>query len=148
MSTTQGKSIVRRVLDEAFNQGNLTIVDELVTPDGISHHSSWGTPANRMGLKQLIAMFRTAFPDLVCTIEDEITQGNKIAAHWTMRGTHKGRFLGNPPTNKPILVQGLIYARIEKHQVVENWILVDEIGMLQQLGLVPSPRPTEVLRGE
>jgi len=148
VSTTQGKSIVRRVLDEAFNQGNLTIVDELVTPDGISHHSSWGTPANRMGLKQLIAMFRTAFPDLVCTIEDEITQGNKIAAHWTMRGTHKGRFLGNPPTNKPILVQGLIYARIEKHQVVENWILVDEIGMLQQLGLVPSPRPTEVLRGE
>jgi len=148
VSTAQGKSIIRRVLDEAFNQGNLTIVDELVAPDSISHHSSLGTPANRTGLKHLIAMFRTAFPDLSCKVEDEITQDNKVAAHWTMRGTHKGRFLGNPPTNKPILVQGLIYARIEKHQVVENWILVDEMGMLQQLGLVPSPRSTAVLRGE
>jgi len=148
MATVPGKSIVRRVLEEAFNQGNLTIVDELVAADGISHHSSWGTPANRMGLKQLIAMFRTAFPDLSCIVEDELNQGDKVAAHWTMRGTHKGGFLGNSPTNKPILVQGLIYARIEEHQVVENWILVDELGLLQQLGLIPPPRPMANLRGE
>jgi predicted ester cyclase len=146
--TIHGKSIIHRVLDEGFNQGNLGIVDELVAPDSVTHHLSWGMPTNRMGLKQLIAMFRMAFPDLVCTIEDEITQGNKIAAHWTMRGTHKGRFLGNSPTNKPILVQGLIYARIEEHQVVESWILVDEMGLLQQLGLIPPPRPMAELRGE
>src|SRR6266540_4569195 len=99
VATVSGKSIVHRILDEAFNQGNLAVVDELVAPNGISHHLSWGTPANRMGLKQLIAMFRTAFPDLHCTLEDEIIQDNKVAAHWTMRGTHKGLFLGNSPTN-------------------------------------------------
>ena len=118
MTAVQHKSIIRRILDEAFNQGNLAIVDELVAPDGISHHLSWGTPANRTGLKQLIAMFRTAFPDLHCIIEDEIIQGDKIVAHWTMRGTHRGPFLGNSPTNKPILAQGLIYARIENGQIV------------------------------
>jgi predicted ester cyclase len=96
-------------------------------------------PANRMGFKQLIAMFRTAFPDLHCTLEDEISQGDKVAAHVTIRGTHKGLFLGNSPTNKPIVVQGLIYARIEDGQVIETWIMIDQMGVLQQLGLVPPP---------
>jgi predicted ester cyclase len=143
--TIHGKSIIRRVLDEAFNQGNLAILDALVAPNGISHHSSWGTPANRMGLKQLIAMFRTAFPDLLCTIEDEIIQGNKIASHWKMRGTHTGIFLGNPPTSKPIVVQGLIYGCIENDQIIESWLMIDQMGILQQLGLVPPPRPTKIL---
>ena len=148
MSTVQGKSIIRHIFDEAFNHGNLSIVDELVAPNGISHHLSWGMPANRMGLKQLIAMFRTAFPDLNCTIEDEIIQGDKVAAHLTMRGTHKGLFLGNSPTSKSISVKGLIYARIENDQVIDNYILIDQMGILQQLGLVPPPRTTAVLRGE
>ena len=140
VTTVQHKSIIRRILDEAFNQGNLAIVDELVAPDSISHHMSWGMPANRMCLKQLIAMFRTAFPDLLCTVEDDIHQDDKVAAHWTMSGTHRGLFLGNSPTNKSIVVQGLIYARIENGQVIENWTLIDQMSMLQQLGLVPPPR--------
>jgi steroid delta-isomerase-like uncharacterized protein len=140
VATVPGKSIVRRVLDEAFNQGDLTIVDALLAPNSISHHSSWGTPANRMGLKQLIAMFRTAFPDLNCTVEDEITQDNKVAAHWKIRGTHTGIFLGNPSTSKPILVRGLIYVCIENDQIIESWLMIDQMGMLQQLGLVPPPR--------
>jgi predicted ester cyclase len=115
-------------------------VDELVAPDGISHHLSWGVPANRMVLKQWIAMFRTAFPDLHCSIEDQIIQGHRIAAQWTMRGTHTGLFLGNSPTNKSIVAQGLIYVRIKNEQVIESWIMIDQMGMLQQLGLVPPPR--------
>lgn len=139
-STAQSKSIVYRLLDGAFNAGNLSVVDELVAPNGISHSLSWGAPANRIGLKQWIAMFRTAFPDLHCTVEDEIIQGDKIAAHWTLRGTHRGLFLGNSPTNKPMVVQGLVYARIAKGEVIENWTLIDLMGMLQQLGLIPPPR--------
>jgi steroid delta-isomerase-like uncharacterized protein len=137
--TIHGKSIIRRVLDEAFNQGNLTIVDELVAPNGISHHSSWGTPANRMGLKQLMAMLRMAFPDLSRTVEDEITQDNKVAAHWKIRGTQTGIFLGNPPTSKPIVVEGLIYVCIENEQIIESWLMIDQMSVLQQLGLIPPP---------
>ena len=136
----QSRAILLGIFDKAFNQGDLAAIDKLVAPDGISHHLSWGMPANRMGLKQLIAMLRTAFPDLHCTIEDQLIKGDKIAAHWTMRGTHKGLFLGNSPTNKPILVQGLIYARIEDNQIIENWTMIDQMGVLQQLGLVPPPR--------
>jgi steroid delta-isomerase-like uncharacterized protein len=134
------QSVLQGIFDKAFNQGNLAAIDELVAPDGISHHLSWGMPANRLGFKQWIAMLRTAFPDLQCTIEDEIIEGDKTAAHWTMRGTHQGLFLGNSPTNKPILVQGLIYARIENNQIIENWTMIDQMGVLQQLGLVPPPR--------
>jgi steroid delta-isomerase-like uncharacterized protein len=134
------QSVLQRIFDKAFNHGDLAAIDELIAPTGISHHLSWGMPANRMGLKQVIAMLRTAFPDLQCMIEDEIIQGDKIAAHWTMRGTHKGLFLGNSPTNKPILVQGLIYARIENDQIMEDWTMFDQMDVLQQLGLVPPPR--------
>lgn len=136
----QSQSVLQSIFDKAFNQGNLAVIDELVAPDSMNHHTSWGMPANRLGFKQWIAMLRTAFPDLQCSIEDEIIQGDKIAAHWTMRGTHKGLFLGNSPTNKPILVQGLIYARIENNQIIENWTMIDQMSVLQQLGLVPPPR--------
>ena len=134
------KSLVHRIFDQAFNQGDLTVVDELVAADGVTHTLSWGIPTGRLGLKQWIATFRLAFPDLHCSVEDEIYQGDKVAAHWTMRGTHRGSFLGNPPTGKPITVQGIIFARLRDGQIVENWTLVDQLGMLQQLGIIPPAR--------
>lgn len=70
----------------------------------------------------MIIMFRTAFPDLHCIVEDEINEGHKSAAHWTMRGTHQGPFLGNPPTGRPIIVQGIIFAHIENGRITEDWI--------------------------
>ncbi len=138
--TAPDRSILRRLLEGAFNRGELRVVDELLPPGAVSHHPGWGVPANRTGLKQLVASFRTAFPDLQCTIEDEIIHRDKVAAHFAMRGTHQGSFLGHPSTGKPILVQGLIYARIENGQVVEDWAMIDQMGALQQLGLVPPPR--------
>ena len=139
MATHQAQSSIRRVFDEAFNQGNLAVVDEVLTLDHSAHNAFGVAPHGPQGLKWLIAMFRTAFPDLQCTVEDEIREGDKFSAHWTMRGTHKGLFLGNPPTGKPILVQGIIFARIENDQLVEDWTLVDQMGILQQLGLIPPP---------
>ncbi len=81
----------------------------------------------------------TAFPDLQCTVEDEIYVGDQFAAHWTMRGTHNGSFLGNPPTGRRVMVQGLIFARTAHGRISEAWTLIDQMGILQQLGLVPPP---------
>lgn len=131
------KSPLQCIFDRAFNGGDLAVVDELVAIDGVSRTISWGMPAGRVGLKQWIATFRLAFPDLHCILEDEIHVGDKVAAHWTMYGTHRGPFLGNRPTGRPIIVQGIIFARIANGQIVENWTLVDQMGMLQQLGIVP-----------
>jgi steroid delta-isomerase-like uncharacterized protein len=130
---------MRRIFELAFNQGDLTIVDELLALDSVTHIPAWGMPARRMGLKLFIASLRTAFPDLHCTIEDEILEGGRSAAHWTMRGTHMGVFLGSPPTGRAIVAKGTIFARIENGRIAENWILVDQLGILQQLGIVPPP---------
>jgi len=140
MSANRTDSLIHRMFEHAFNQGIFAVVDELVAPNGVTHTSTWGMRHNREGLKQLIAMFRSAFPDLHCTLEDEINEGDKVAAHWTMRGTHTGLFLGNRPTGRPIVVQGMIFARTKNGQIVEEWTLVDQMVMLQQLGIIPPPR--------
>ena len=133
-------SLIGRIFNLAFNQGYLVIIDELVAVNGVTHAMSWGMPASRLGLKQLIAAYRTGFPDLHCTIEDEIYQGDRLAALWAIRGTHNGLFLGNPPTGRLVEVQGIIFARTKKGQIIEDWTLIDQMGILQQLGVVPPPR--------
>jgi steroid delta-isomerase-like uncharacterized protein len=148
MSSTQFQSPIYRIFEEAFNQGNLAVVDELLTPDHFAHNAFGGVTNGPQGLKCLIAIFRTAFPDLQCTVEDEIREGVKIAAHWTMRGTHKGLFLGNPPTGRPIVVQGIVFARISNGRIIEDWTLIDQMGILQQIGVVPPPKQSEGVVGQ
>lgn len=130
-------SLIRQIIDQAFNQGNLAIVDELLSPDHLKHNAFGGVPNGPRGFKLMVVMFRTAFPDLLCTIEDEIWEGNKVAAHFTLQGTHKGLFLGSPPTGRLVMAQGIIFARTENGQIVEDWTLTDQLGILQQLGLIP-----------
>jgi steroid delta-isomerase-like uncharacterized protein len=137
MATTQTSSPIRLLLYEAFNHGNLAIVDELLSSDHLAHNALGGAPNGPGGLKWLVAMFRAAFPDLHCTVEDEIIGGDMFSAHWTMRGTHKGLFMGNQPTGKQIQVHGIIFAKFEDGMVVEYWMLIDQLGMLQQLGIIP-----------
>lgn len=140
MPTDRAESLIRRIFDEAFNQGNLAVVDELISLDHLAHTAFGGAPHGPGGLKWLIAMFRTAFPDLHCTVEDEISVADQFAAHWTMRGTHKGFFMGNAPTGRQIDVQAMIFGRIANGQIVEDWTLIDQMGILQQLGIVPPSR--------
>lgn len=141
-------SPVRQILDQAFNQGNLSIVDDLVSADLSTHMPGWGLSGGRLGLKQMIANLRFAFPDLHCTIEDEIedeigdeiAEKHRLAVRWTMRGTHNGAYFGNLPTGRPVEVQGAIFARTQAGQITENWILIDQMGLLEQLGVVPPSR--------
>lgn len=137
MSIIKLKSPIFRIFDEAFNQGNLAVVDQVVSPNHFAHITFGGGPHGPGGLRWLIATFRTAFPDLKCTVEDEIREGDTVAARWMMRGTHQGLFLGNPPTGRPVEVQGIIFARISNGRIAEDWTLIDQMGILQQLGLVP-----------
>jgi steroid delta-isomerase-like uncharacterized protein len=130
-------SLIQSIFNQAFNQGDLAIVDELVAVGSVTHLERWGLSNDRKGFKDLISSLRTAFPDLVCAIEDEIHEGDKFAANWTIHGTHQGLFLGNPPTGKPVAVQGLIFARLADGMIVEHWMLIDQFGLLQQLGIIP-----------
>ncbi len=131
-------SIIQQIFEEAFNQGNLAVVDEALAPDHHARITIGGAPHGPQGLKLMIVLlFRTAFPDLLCTVEDEIVEGDKFAVRWSMRGTHRGMFLGNPPTGKQVDTLGIIFGRTENGRIIEDWTLTDQLGILQQLGIVP-----------
>ena len=139
MSVEENKAIVHRIMEEIFNKGNVAAADELIASNFVDHNPVSGQPAGLEGLKQVVTMFRTAFPDLHCTVEEMIAEGDKVVARGTIRGTHKGEFMGVPPTGKRVRVTGIDIARIAGGKVVERWGNFDEMGMMQQLGVVPPP---------
>jgi len=138
MSTEQSKAMDRRVYEEVWNGGNLAVIDELVAANYVDHDPNpTSTLEGLEGLKQSVTMYRTAFPDVHFTIEDQIAGGNTVVTRWTARGTHQGAFMGIPPTGKQAMVTGISIARVADGKFVEGWTNFDALGLLQQLGAVP-----------
>src|SRR6266581_9404862 len=126
MSTEENKALARRLIEEAWNQGNLTTVDELMAPDHVGHHSLVpNQPPSRELYKQFIVRTRAAFPDLHATIEDQIAEGDKVMTRWSVQGTHQGVFRGHSPTGKQMRVTGIVIDRIVGGKVVEGWMEMD-----------------------
>ena len=132
----QNKELVRRVVEEIYNKGNLAAADELSASDLVIHLTSQEI-RGRDGAKQYVAALRAAFPDLHITIEDQIAEGDRVVTRWTVRGTHAGEFHGISPTGKQVQVAGTDIDRIADGEVVECWSHLDELGMMQQLGVIP-----------
>lgn len=138
MSSEDNKAAVRRFYEEVFHQKNLAGVDAFVSPNAIDH----GLPPGLSGLegtKHFIGMYLAAFPDLHVTVEDLIAEADKVVSRCTYRGTHRGELLGIPPTGKQVTVTGIEINRFEGGKSVEHWLEADNLGMLQQLGVVPAP---------
>jgi steroid delta-isomerase-like uncharacterized protein len=132
------KAISRRLVEEAFNDGRLEVVDELIAPTFVNHDPSvTGDMVGPEGTKQLIEGYRTAFPDLRITVEDQLAEGDRVATRWTATGTHQAELLGIAATGKQATITGLTIDRIEDGKIVESWNNWDTLGMLQQLGVVP-----------
>jgi predicted ester cyclase len=138
MSTEDNKAAVRRFYEEVFNQKNLAGVDAFIGPNPIDHSLPPGL-SGLEGTKQFIGMYLAAFPDLRVTVEDLIAEGDKVVSRCTYRGTHQGALLGIPPTGKQVTVTGIEINRFEGGKTVEHWLEADNLGMLQQLGVVPAP---------
>jgi steroid delta-isomerase-like uncharacterized protein len=139
MSTEENKVRVRRLYEEVFNQKNLAAIDDYFAPTVIDHSLPPGAPGGIEGVRQTIVMFLSAFPDLHLTVEDLIAEGDKVVARWTLRGTHQGASLGMPPTGKQFTMPGISVVRLDGGKSAEQWVVHDQLGMLQQLGLVPAP---------
>jgi steroid delta-isomerase-like uncharacterized protein len=135
MSTEDNKAHVRRGF-EAVNQKNLAVFDELLTPDVVFHTAST-TMQGLEAYKQFLSMYMTAFPDLHFTIEDMIAEGDTVVARFTTHGTHQGNFMGIPPTGKQGNGTGIFIDRIVNGKAVEQWFNTDDLGLLQQLGVIP-----------
>ena len=132
------KAVAKR-LYESINAGRLEIVDEVVADNFVEHETFPGVAPNREGLRQMFGMMRTAFPDFQMTIEDMIAEGDRVFIRARMAGTHKGEFLGIPPTGKRIAVPFGDFVRLEAGRVVEHWEVTDTGAMMQQLGQAGEP---------
>ncbi|HXF70879.1 MAG TPA: ester cyclase [Thermoflexus sp.] len=140
MSTEQNKALVRQIVEEIFNRGNMSRADEFLAPDFVEHEElPPGIPRDREGVKQLTAMLRNAFPDFKTTIEDMVAEGDKVVIHQTWTGTHKGEFMGVPPTGKSVSFGVIDILRIAGGKIVEHWGQMDSMGLMQQLGAIPTP---------
>ena len=144
MSTDTNKIVSRRFLKEIFGQGKLAVADEIIAPDHVNSGPGAlpGLPPGPEGSKQLVMVYRNAFPDVQFTIDEQIAEGDKVMTRWTAHGTHRGELAGIPPTSKSATVTGMGVDRIVNGKIVESWGLFDQFGMMQQLGVIPTPEPS------
>lgn len=133
----QNKMLIRRAIEEVWNQGNFAVVDELVADDYLGHSSIPAEETHgREGYKQFYTTLRQAFPDLWFTIEDQISEGDRVVSRWTAHGTHKGELQGLPPTGKQAAITGITIERVANGKVVECWTNADDLGLMRQLGVI------------
>lgn len=138
MTTESNKQVMSRFL-EFINTANETLAQELISPDAVFHVPGRADPVKGPeGYLEIIAMMRSGFPDIQWTLEEMIAEGDKIAARFIMRGTHKGPFFGVPATGKPIQVQAMNIYRLSDGKFVEERGQPDLLGLLQQIGAIPS----------
>jgi steroid delta-isomerase-like uncharacterized protein len=137
--SAENKAIARRFF-ELFSQGDLeTIGRELLSPEFVAHFPGMPGPLNLESYRQVGLMFRSAFPDIQDTVEDQIAEGDKVVTRVTSRGTHQGALMGIPATGKRYTISAIVIDRIIDGRIVERWAQFDQLGMLQQLGVVPAP---------
>ena len=137
--TAENKKIIRRVFDELYNQGNLDVADEIYSAEYIWHNVSGPDVHGAEGMKEHVALVRSGFPDIKITAEDMIAEGDKVVTRWKIVATHKGEFEGIPPSDVQVKFTGILISRIADGKVVEDWENSDVLGLMQQLGVIPTP---------
>jgi predicted ester cyclase len=130
--------IVRRFYGEVMGDGQISALDELATVDYIEHDPLPGQGEGLAGLKTRTSMLRDGLAAHF-TVEDVIEQGDKLVVRWTNSGKHVGDFFGIPPTGKSFSIAGIDIYRLQDGKLAEHWHVVDQLSLLQQLGLIPVP---------
>ena len=137
----ENKEKARRMVEEAFGQGKVEIVAEILDPDFVCHdpNSESGEVRGAETIKQEIEYFRNAVPDLTYTVEDQVSEGDKVVTRYTATGTHEGEFFGVAPTGNRIEMSGIQIDRFDENgKMVEEWPEYDLLGAMKQMGAVPE----------
>ena len=139
MSTrSDNETVIRRLYEEFVNEGNEETFYELVAEDMTEHEEFPGLTPNREGVQEFFRLMRQAFPDLRFIVEDMLIDGEKVACRFRMKGTHRGEFMGAPPSNSRVEVEGVDIFRVANGQIKEHWGAMDSLKLMQQLGAIPS----------
>ena len=138
MSLEENKAIIRRYAEQVWNSGNAEAIDTFIAADYVQHDP--GIPMQIRGpegIRQLFAVYRTAFPDIDFSADLMMADGDMVAVVWQMTGAHKGELMGIPATGKPVAIKATEIYRLANRKIAEQWVAVDNLGMMQQLGVVP-----------
>lgn len=133
-STEGNKALVRRAM-AALDQGDDTVLNEVFAPDFVHRNpADPAMPHGPEGMRQMMARWRSAFPDAADAVEQQIAEGDWVATRWTFRGTHRGELFGVAPTSKAVTMGGIFIDRIREGKIVEHWDEADIAGLMEQLG--------------
>jgi steroid delta-isomerase-like uncharacterized protein len=144
MSAQENKALARRWVEGLFNEGNLAVADEILSPDFVLHAPFEPRELRgREAVKQFISAYRQAFPDGHTTIEEQIAEGDKAVNRWRVRATHQGEFQGIAASGKRVEVTGIDIVRVAEGKLAEGWVELDGLGWLQQMGAIPAPGQSE-----
>jgi predicted ester cyclase len=138
MSVEENKTIVRRLLKEIINQRNLALLDEVVASDCVFHGAGGQEVSGTEVVKQLLTTFFDAFGNFHVTIEDMVGEGDKVVVRFTESGRHQGEFKGIAPTGKEVTWAEIAIFRLTGGRIVEGWMVEDMLGLMQQLGAIPT----------
>jgi steroid delta-isomerase-like uncharacterized protein len=141
---TANKELVRRLYKEVYVDWNMELVDELVSPQFISHDWPKGSPTGPEGFRNFYSAIRSALPDARYEVDDLIAEGDKVVVRWRLLGTHKGAFGGIAPTGQSIALKGIAIYRVEGGKLIERWVVTDLHGLLQE---IRGSSPRDASRG-
>jgi steroid delta-isomerase-like uncharacterized protein len=125
-------------VDDVINKRNLDAVDTLVADDFVEHVPFAGQGPGRAGLRYAIGLLLTAFPGIHWVVDEQVAEGNKVVSRFTWTGTHRGPFLGVPPTGRRVRVWGVVIDVVHGGQFTESRLIMDTFGLMQQLGAIPG----------
>jgi predicted ester cyclase len=134
----ENKLVIRRFVDEVINDQNVDAIDTLVADDFVEHVPFPGQGPGRPGLKHAIELFLGAFPDIRWTLDEQVAEWDMVVSRFTWTGTHRGPFLGIEPTGRRVRVWGVVIDAVRGGKLAESRILMDSLGLMQQLGAIPG----------
>jgi predicted ester cyclase len=142
MTSRTNKQIVGEFITALFTDGDLRAVDRYLDPAFINHDPPFpGAPDGPEGMREAAETFRNAFPDWRSDAQHMIAEGDLVAEHFVAHGTHRGSVMGESPTGHDVVLRGIHIFRIADGKIVERWGRLDDLSLLQQLGLAPQPAP-------
>jgi predicted ester cyclase len=142
--SAENEALVRRYVEEVYDQRKLGVVDEIFASNFTLHDPDLpGGARGPEGIKRIVETFVDAFPDLQVSLDDELSSGEKVVTRWTSRGTHQGELMGIAPTGNRVEVTAVGIWRVAEGKIAEAWLVFDALGMMQQLGVVPEPGPED-----
>lgn len=135
----ENAEIVRNFVNEVITRGNIEAAGQYVWEDVIEQVPLPGQGPGLDGLKDILRAMRSGFPDIVFSIQEQISENDKVASRFEWSGTHKGEFLGIPATGRSVRVWGIVIDRLEDGRIKDTRIIMDTVGLLGQLGVLPPP---------